>query len=330
MRLKSLLSLPVFLLVNFLLSTSAPAQGSSGQPFQDLQNQIDSLQQQLDSLADGAPVSLDVDCDAGDSVVGALNSASPLVPLTVTISGLCNEAVFIVRDDVTLEGASPSDGINGIIASIGGTSRISLNGLTINAATSPFGAGLACFQGSVVNASGLTINGGARGVWAIDGGKCRLVNSVIDGSSTGVEARRHSLADLESVTIRNANTGIDTFLGGSITLQSGSSVEQNNVGVMIRNGSTAEIINSRIINNTGDGLVVSQGSSILVTRAGSGTVTISGNGGDGIQLSGLSTASVFLQPDSVTGNDNFDLACLGQTSPIYLTGVFDSVDPNCP
>lgn len=317
------------LTLTLLFSQLATAQGNNGKPFQELQDQIDSLQQQIDTLLGGTPVSLAVDCDAGDSVVAALTSVSPAIPLTISISGICNEFVFINRDDVTLQGVTPADGVSGIIASLGGGLRINLNNLSIDGSSSPFGAALACFQGSVINANGVTISGGFRGVWAIDGGKCRVINSTIENLFTGVESRRHSLVDLENVVIRNNSTAIDTFLGGSITLQS-SSVEQNSEGVVIRNGSTAEIIGSEINNNTGNGLVVSQGSSVFVTRVGSTGISISNNGGDGIQLSGLSTASVFGNPGTITGNGGNDLACLGTTSPVYLANVFGTVDANCP
>src|SRR5688572_171155 len=96
----------------------APAQ-APGQPFADLQRQIDDLplgelQRQIDVLADavaglaGAPISVRVDCAAGQRIGDALQS--PPGPLTIEISGTCVEHVLITRDGVSLVG-DPGAGV---------------------------------------------------------------------------------------------------------------------------------------------------------------------------------------------------------------------------
>ena len=88
-----------------------------------LQKQIDEikeqnsdLQQQFDALNQFiAPKAIRVDCAAGDTVTGALDSvADSPAPVTITIVGVCTETVLINRDDVTLQGTSTTDGILGV------------------------------------------------------------------------------------------------------------------------------------------------------------------------------------------------------------------------
>lgn len=47
-----------------------------------------------------------------EGVQDALDALNPDQPATITISGTCNEAIYLIRDDVTLQGdgAVPKEG----------------------------------------------------------------------------------------------------------------------------------------------------------------------------------------------------------------------------
>src|SRR5258708_7854850 len=57
------------------------------------------------------PVSVAVDCAAGQTVQQAIDTADPTQPLRVTITGTCTESVALFRDNVTLQAAASGGGI---------------------------------------------------------------------------------------------------------------------------------------------------------------------------------------------------------------------------
>src|SRR5688572_13077976 len=60
----------------------------------------------------GGPLALAVDCGAGQKVADALAAAAKTFgPVTITLTGVCQERVEIQRDDVSLRGAGPTDGL---------------------------------------------------------------------------------------------------------------------------------------------------------------------------------------------------------------------------
>lgn len=296
---------------------------ANGKPFQELQNQINDLNLRLDVLAGSGLVSIAVDCDAGESIMDALASFPEPRPVEITVTGLCNESVVIRRDSVTIQGESSTDGIisppapQGAITAIHGPNLI-LRNLTIHNLVGAWGVG--CFQGSAVQLNNVTILGSENttGVLAVDGGQCRIVESVIDGGGSGIIVR-NALVDLEGTTVTNAsNTGINLFSGGSLTIQNAGSVASrianNGIGVRLAAGAHADL-NGIIEDNQGDGVRLLGGS----TARTSGNHPIRNNGGNGITVESLSVLLEF-STGGINDNDGWGVQCLDDSK------VFGFVD----
>lgn len=71
-----------------------------------------------------------VDCDAGQSIQSAVNNAEPSAPLTLVVSGTCEENVLIGRDDVTIDGNNEG-AVSGTIEVSAG-SRVTIQNLCIS------------------------------------------------------------------------------------------------------------------------------------------------------------------------------------------------------
>ena len=71
-----------------------------------------------------------VDCDAGQSIQTAVNKANPRAPLTLVVSGTCEENVLIRRDDVTIDGNN--DGAVSGTIEVSEGSRVKIQNLCIS------------------------------------------------------------------------------------------------------------------------------------------------------------------------------------------------------
>ena len=315
-----------------LFTTSVFAQGNSGnangQPFAALQAQIDELKGLVDALTLGTPVEVTVDCGAGESIVAALTSVPVFLPIRITIEGLCNEPVFIVRDDVVLQGATPSDGFAGGNgpAAIFGANRIFINNMTIDATGATWGVG--CFQGSVININNVAITGGGFGIFAVDGGQCRGINTNVDGSGTGIFSMQDSLVDMEGAfTISNAGMGVRASQGGNVRLQGGL-VTGNGTGVQSSEGSHISLSGSSVNNNFGDGVRVSWGASLRTEIS----FSASDNGGNGMTVENNSTLIGF-GVITIANNGNWGIQCTADSALVNGAGTYSgngAGDIDCP
>lgn len=311
----------------------------AGGPNAELQAQIDLLTLQLEVLINNDPIEILVDCTAQETIADAMASVGNSdAPLTITIRGMCNENLSIQRDDVTLIGETPVDGIKGGISVIGGTARININSLSIENT----GAGLGCFHNSGLLAVDVTITGGNTGVFAFDGGQCRLINSIIDGSRTGILVANHSHVDLEGTQVLNSILrGVNAFSGGSLTAQRGTEFIGNNVGLVFSTNSSGYLHEVLISNGNSDGLVVRSGATVKFT----GSSLIKSNGGDGMSLESNATAEAFgtfvtTTKVQIINNDGDGIRCdstavfvggdAGAGAEMILTGngIIDGIDNN--
>lgn len=309
-------------LVMVLLASPVLAQGkgsgSNSQPLQVLQAQITELHERLALLENNTIVSLSVDCAAGESLGEAIAAYPVSVPLEITLSGQCAESVLLLRDDVTIQGATPADGLvtpTGTMAVIAanGSSRIFLKSLTIDNATG--GAGVGCYQQSHVQTENVRINGGATGYSTYDGGQCQIINGVIDGAITGVSVGRTSHADLEGTTVINSgSTGVNVQSGGNVTLQPMQFTStliptvissSGHEGVHLAAGSHAEIQLAHIVDNGGIGVLVNAGSTVRIV----GAVQIQGNSSIGVFLRDNSTGQFGTSGTGISDNGTWDILC---------------------
>ena len=315
-----LIAIPIIL---GFASTAWSSNGAkNGGPFQALQDQIDELRIQIESLELGnvVPIELEVDCKYGDTVNGALASVSSTsAPVTVTISGICDESVGITRDDVTLRGITPSDGIQGEFAVyvIADASRVTIDSMTLVGSFAAF----TCSEGASAVGSNLTINDSAIGVLSFHGGNCQIVDSVISNGGTGLLSGANSYLWSKGSTIQGmvwaANVvsggglylegtptnpativrdnvrGINTYLGGATTLN--KAIIETNIEFGLQAHSTSAISFSsgavvQVQNNLGNGIVVQNSSSMSFLREG---VSITGNGEWGIFCNGATNIFEF-------------------------------------
>jgi hypothetical protein len=200
-----------------------------------------------------SPKTVAVDCTAGQSIQATIDREDG--PLVVDVDGICNENVSIKRKDVTLRGTNPlNDGIQGVVAvpqfavlrfayvDVGRVENLSIvNGpslgivaffshltMTNSRITGNAGAGMAVAEGSVVDATGLTVSQNmARGAnvqrgaiffchecnfennvgfaaSASSGGVLSLLNTVVTGPQ-GLSSANWSYADIDCITEKSSH-----------------------------------------------------------------------------------------------------------------------------
>src|SRR6516165_480805 len=206
------------------------------------------------------PIACTVSCAKG----GKLASALALAPrttagLTVTINGTCIEAVDQVPGNVTLQGASSSDGLQAPAASSNPVLGIGGAGVTLD---------------------NLTISGGVHALWVHSGASAVGNNLEIEGSSTA-NVLANGIITFNSSTIEgSAGDGIDVLSAGTVFLNGGA-VRNNSRGINIGGGSyLAANAGAVISDNTGLGVEVS-GGTLTVLAA-----TIEGNSNTGVLVFG--------------------------------------------
>ncbi len=207
--------------------------------------------------AQSAPVLVDVDCDAGQTIGDTLLKTADEPYVVLSVSGICRESVVIRRDDVVLQGqpgaAIWADASQGYALYVNRGRRISASGLTLQ------GGHLAALLVVYGDFSGirLTIAGASSGVRLQDGANVTLAEAVIQGNtfegvfaddsmislsfcsiyknrSYGIWAQ-HSRASLYNVEVFSNMTGV---AGDGISLVSTAGqyvrIHDNQVGVRLR------------------------------------------------------------------------------------------------
>src|SRR6516225_4906951 len=170
------------------------------------------------------PIACTVSCAKG----GKLASALALAPrttagLTITIKGTCVEAVDQVPGNVTLQGASPGDGLQAPAASSNPVLGISGAGVTLDNLTISGGAtALFVRNGASVTGNNLEIEGSSvRNVWAR--GVLTLISSTIENSSgDGIDALSGGIVFLLGGTVRNNSRGISVGSGSYLDADGGA------------------------------------------------------------------------------------------------------------
>jgi hypothetical protein len=292
-----------------------------------------------------------VDCNTGGSIQSAINNAPANLPLIVKITGVCTEAVSIVRNQVTLtDGATgagitaPSSSQNPI--SLFGAAQVNINSLTLSGGAAGIevsGPGTTGPSSALIE--GVTINHATVGV-SVDypGASAAVWDSTINNSSQSgvvVDAGSVNVGGKGTGTMITGSTfdGIDVSAGGTAQVTGSAKVESSGrFGILVFDGGNAEIQGSLVENNSGPGLYV-QGATARVdggtlTNNGSGAVVTGGgrldvtfgtsiqtNGGDGITVSGGSVVSLTGDASTVIGNNGGDGIHLHDSSVAYLNGT---------
>lgn len=277
------------------------------------------------------PQFVTVDCASGDKVNDALSRSDPTEPLTITIKGTCTEAVFVGRDDVTLDADSAG---GGIVAPPGAFSALSLNGAhRVNLGPLTLSGGntvLLASNGSSVFGSGLHVTGGTNTGIAVDlGASAQIHDSTVDGNSTGIAAFTGGSASVSGGTVTNSGTFGVSADGGALRLDGGLVVDHSGIdGVFIAHGAAAEIGDRVTVEHSGaagvfayvggsaqlfgDGVVIDHNDHGVAASAGGALevhgAAISDNAGTGVQASNNGSVQLFGAHVQNNGGDGVDVS----------------------
>ena len=207
------------------------------------------------------PVNVTVHCGGGQTVGAALaQGASRSGQLTITIEGTCIESVTIRRDDVTLVGASPTDGLQAPDATsnplqVTSAQRVTLSGLHLQGGSQ--NSGLIVRHGAAVSAFNLSVVGASWGI-GVDGAVFECGECTVEGNLIGVGVNLGSRVSLWHSTVRN-NGHHGVFANGGSVLLNNTTVEGNaGAGVMGWTDGQIGVEASTIQGNTQGGISLQQ------------------------------------------------------------------------
>lgn len=237
------------------------------------------------------PVSIVIDCDAGQSVLETVRTSDPNYPLDARVVGTCAENIRILRDDVVLRGPTPG----GRDTILEGTlqiqsSRIEIRDLEIRNRLLVFGRSTSVRN---VSASDILVFGSFLSVADVD------------------------LLESAQVLVRNGGTLLGTQLRGPnvvVTLQYGSTANISDsalrFSLLIGSGSSASLRNVAIPPE--QWLSVTDGSSMIAQQSQlNGNMTVRN---DGIVQFGAGTSSTSSDPSLRVYSDSIiDFASAGIT-----------------
>jgi len=261
-------------------------------------------------------ITVNVDCNRGESIAKALSMGEARKPLLVVVRGTCNESVSISSDDVTLRGES-GGAINGpdplVTTLTVSANRVTIEDLSVSGGRNGIlglGASQLTVRGTTVQSTGrngIVYSSGSNGT--ID--NCTIQSNPRDGIGLDMAS-----ATITNSTIRsNARIGILVSIGGAARIgvdirndAGGNTIQQNGAnGIVVSTGGYALIAMNEITGNGTDPAQAGrQGISVIEGRADlAGGNTISGHAVQGLftrassvqiggpALPGISTVNTF-------------------------------------
>ena len=307
-----------------------PSTHGHGNPLADLQRQIDELKQELadqvttlnqrvtnlgqwmggltQRVLNLEPGAFTVDCAAGEKVSEVLAEAARRTgSVTISITGVCTETVWLERSNTILVGATsdaglqpPSGDSNSLV--IWGAQGVTVKGLTLT-------GGMHIARGaSVFVDSCRVMNSGFHGVF-VNSGIIELRGTTIDGSGgSGIYAWLGSQVRMTGGAIQNSGqNGLVLQSGATGKLESGTQVVNNQGGAALYYGASLELLEATIKDNALGGVKVVGNSSLLL---GNGTF-IANNDGNGIELFDTSVVGSFPGQITITNNRGWGIFCTG-------------------
>ena len=312
-------------------ATQGPQLALLTQQVAGLQQQIAALQQQAATqgvqIASLQPLNLTVDCTSGQTVGSALQQAgSRASRVTISVVGVCAEAVAISRNNTTLQSTTggglqaPSDVAN--VLSIGAQDVI-ISGLTLSG-----GRGVHInSRGNVSILNAQVVDSKFHGV-SIFSAVVDVRNTTISGSAgVGIQAMSGSLLRLHNSTVVNNAFGLDVANGSFALLDGGTLV--NGGGVSVSFGSNLQVGKATVTNSAGAGVTLT-GGSMAHFGFGGGLGVTSGNLGHGMLLRDTSVASSLFGGGTaqITDNGGFGVFCSATPAVAQLVGPIGTVTGN--
>ena len=255
------------------------------------------------------------DSDTQELVSRAINVACPGTSLqaaidigmlgeTIHASGTCSENIVIRNEKQRI--------------AIDGGGTATLNGPNANSPTLNV-------RGKGIVIQNLTISGGSQGIHVNRGSNAVINSNVIENTNgNGVLIDELAFSVIINNTIPN-NPGAGIFVTDQSTARIGfnldmestanaNTIQNNALGVVVSNESSARVIGNVIENNSGDGVFIS-----IDSHADIASNAIDGNGGDGIELEGNSSvqlgevagSSIYQSPNTTaSANTGFGVRCV--------------------
>lgn len=262
------------------------------------------------------PQEVVVDCPS-ESVNQALEATADAPMVTITIEGTCEEAVTISRNEVTLQGASTSDGltaptVDDNVLTLDGAEGIHLESMTVSGG----GAGIVASAGSSFAGDALSVDGSVWVGISVETNSYGVVtNTALDG--TGIGASNSGSLSFNGGTISNAAVGAGTGGAASLdisdTLITGSTFH----GVEAGSGSTIQLSNVTVEDGSGQGVFAYENSFIGLYDG----VVIQNNAQGGLGVNGASVAAE--QAVLITGNTGGPAVGGFYGATITLNGVIE-------
>lgn len=319
---KRILSHVVFVMCAFSLVPVTPVTAQDPNPglasrVATLEDQVSILTQQIQAQGNRIaaleaalrrafqPQSVFVDCAAGQSVNAALaQTVGRSAPLDIRVAGTCIEAVEIRRDDVTLRGVNPGDGIQAPSQEV---SALALNGqrLGVTHVTIRGGLGLTVGGGGAATAENVLVTDARTGLNVTVNSHLRVRTSVIENGELGALVGRDSFLWASDTTFRNNARGFEVA-DGAVQFVRGI-LEGNNAGTGIsaRGGSQVSLGDVTIRNHS-FGVVLQ--SATLAARAS----VMANNTIGALSMSNGSTAS--LDGGTIVEDNNAGVYVVGGSS----------------
>jgi hypothetical protein len=290
------------------------------------------------------PEYVSVDCGAGETVTEALAQAQDHIgPLHITVEGICEEAVHISRDDVTLMGVEPGAGIRAPSGQraihLEAVRGIVLSQLTIDASNGNCGisssdsllvgmglivrggsiCGIGISQGSSATIWNSKIEGGSMFGVKVDGGAAGTIgNSEVRGfdAGTGIYADNGGTIEVHETQVEDNELGIFAFVHANINVW-GCVIEGSRNGVTALQNSTISLRDSRIVNNHEHGAHIGAASMLDILDT-----VVEGNHSHGILVEQASTVTVLNTTIAENGGDGISLRDMSNGLGGWRDGTF--------
>lgn len=269
-----------------------------------------------------AAADLTVDCDNGESLQAAIDSLDPAGPNTITVSGTCEERIFIGNavnlgyQGLLIEGPAgggtatitpPLAGQSlGTVMAIGGSHAIWLDRLVIRGGR----IGLQVYDQSEVDTSELTIEDNALAGATVGSSSILFFQAatihnngqigVLTGNRQAGSVWFRGRPGAPTVIEGHSQCGVCLFFRGAAGMQglvqvrnNGTAGDDQSAGILVGGNSALDVFshpvlgNPEITDNTGHGILARVGSTVTVNG-----VTIANNTSAGIRIEGLSVADI--------------------------------------
>jgi parallel beta helix pectate lyase-like protein len=254
---------------------------------------------------------LKVNCDgrgALSTINRALKLLNPQGPNTLTVSGSCHENVVIQSfDRLTLTanlGATITDasGGNGVVVDIEDSTRISLQGFTINGGN----IGVLCSDFSLCRFKENTVHNAINdglGMYIVRSHASFDHDVIEDNNGDGLDVINESTVVSDGLTVQR-NGGEGVFVGFESFMVVRTATVQGNAGngIFASQNSSVAVVSSNITRNGGNGVFLAQAST-AVFRAPLGPSSITNNGASGVLLRDLSFGQFEGSGNQITGNN---------------------------